>query len=77
MRSSLNVLVQCKAAGDRVVSLFHQGACLDYKPTSPDDVKIHVGACKHHTPNLHALYTLLRVDGIITSEKIRQAKLDC
>ena len=70
--SNIAAFVKCKAAGERVVEMFQQGARLDYRDFEPDYVQVKVGACNTHLLNLEKLLELTR-DGVITTEKIASA----
>lgn len=61
--------VQCKAAGERVVAMFPQGARLDYREYEPDYVQVKVGACDKHLANLKVLNFQVR-KGVITEEML-------
>lgn len=71
---AINALVSCEEAGKRVTALFHTGAVLDYRPSDPDNVKVMVGACKTHRPNLEALRLSVRGNGIISPQKIEDSR---
>lgn len=72
MLNNIAAFVQCKAAGERVVQLFKQGARLDYREYEPDWVQVKVGACDRHLPNLKYLEELC-VDGKISAKKVVEA----
>jgi len=54
--SNIAAFVQCKEAGERVVSMFKSGARLDYRDFEPDRVQVKIGACSSHRANLEALH---------------------
>lgn len=70
--NNIAAFVQCKAAGERVVDMFAQGARLVYREREPDRVQVKIGACDQHKPNLERLDTLCE-DSVITSEKVTSA----
>ena len=72
LRNNIAAFVQTKEAGERVVSLFQQGARLDYREHEPDHVQVKIGACEDHEGHLQTLHTLTE-DGIITASKIQKA----
>lgn len=74
MLNNIAAFVQCRAAGERVVAMFEQGARLDYREHEPDRVQVKVGACDQHLVNLRVLDRICE-DGVITSEKIQRAIL--
>ena len=71
--SNIAAFVQCKAAGERVVAMFSQGARLDYRKREPDRVQVKIGACDMHITNLEKLDELM-LDGIITQARIAEAR---
>lgn len=74
LRNNIAAFVQCKAAGERVVAMFHRGARLDYRDYEPDRVQVKIGACKRHLLNLRRLDNLTRAcGGIITAEVVQMA----
>ena len=74
MQNNIAAFVNHKHAGERVVSLFKQGARLDWRPREPSWIQVKIGACKKHLPNLEALHSLTREKGIITAAILQKAK---
>lgn len=72
--NNISAFVQGKAAGERVVGMFTQGAWLDYREHSPNRVQVKVGACQFHLKNLQMLDQLTLENGIITAEMITVAQ---
>lgn len=68
--SNIAAFVQCRAAGERVVAMFTQGARLDYREFEPDRIQVKIGACEEHLPNLRVLDQLA---GVITTEALALA----
>lgn len=74
LHQNIAAFVQCKAAGERVVTMFQTGARLDYREYEPDYVQVKIGACDKHADNLELLYSATRgAGGVITSKFIAQA----
>lgn len=70
---NISAFVQCKEAGERVVSMFKKGLTrLDYRKSEPDRVQVKIGACEKHGPNLVYLNELV-APGIVTEEIIKKA----
>jgi hypothetical protein len=74
LRHNIAAFVVTKEAGERVVTMLEMGARLDYREQEPDRVQVKIGACNHHLPNLERLNELTRHDGIITSQRITEAR---
>lgn len=72
MHDNIAAFVQCKAAGERVVGMFPQGARLDYREFEPDRVQVKIGACKEHVSNLTKLSQMTSTKGVITQDIIRE-----
>jgi predicted RNA-binding Zn-ribbon protein involved in translation (DUF1610 family) len=72
LHHNIAAFVFCKAAGERIVTMFHGGAILDYREHEPDRVRIKIGACGKHLSNLETLYRLTK-EGVITQDMILQA----
>lgn len=71
---NIAAFVQCKEAGERVVSMFKQGARLDYRLFEPDRVQVKIGACDKHLPNLKHLEELTKKENdTISKEMINKA----
>jgi len=70
--NNIAAFVQCKEAGERVVSMFTKGARLDYRDFEPDRVQVKIGACDKHKLNLQKLHELTQ-DGVITVSRINEA----
>lgn len=73
MRHNIAAFVYTKAAGERVVAMFHHGARLDYREHSPDRVQVKIGACETHLPNLVYLNNST-TEGIIEEASVQAAK---
>jgi len=73
MQSNIAAFVQCKAAGERIVTMFGSGARLDFREFEPDYLQVKVGACNQHVKRLRRLHSLTS-DGRITEERIEQAR---
>lgn len=78
---NISGFVRCKEAGERVVDMFlyrdrelSLEAYLDYRDHEPDRVQVKIGACEEHLPNLEKLDALVRLDGIVTAEKVAEAR---
>jgi hypothetical protein len=72
MYNNIAAFVITKAAGERVVAMFHQGARLDYREHEPDWIQVKIGACNRHLPNLQILDGLIDLQGgVITAEMVR------
>lgn len=69
LRSNIAAFVSCKAAGERVVAMFKQGARLDYREGEPNRVQVKVGACDDHLHKLENLADAVR-EGVIAQELI-------
>lgn len=70
---NIAAFVRCKEAGERVIAMFSCGAYLDYRDFEPDRVQVKIGACDFHLGNLKKLNQLTH-DGVITSERVHEAK---
>ncbi|MBI5045126.1 MAG: hypothetical protein HZC02_04315 [Candidatus Levybacteria bacterium] len=71
---NIAAFVRTKAAGDRVVAMFKQGAVVDYREYEPDRVQVKIGACDTHKPNLELLDQLVRKNGhVITDDIVQRA----
>ncbi len=73
LHPNIAAFVKTKEAGERVVKLFTTGVFLDYRSQEPTWIQVKIGACEKHKPNLEALHALTK-DGIITQEKVDEAK---
>lgn len=74
MYNNIAAFVHGKAAGERVVAMFSQGARLDYRESEPDRVQVKIGACVEHRTNLERLHTLTHEkEGIITTDIVSLA----
>ncbi len=74
MLHNIAAFVECKASGERIVSMFKKRARLDYREYEPDRVQVKVGACDTHLSNLKKLGELTG-EGIIKVEYIAKAKI--
>lgn len=73
MLNNIAAFVQCKAAGERVVAMFSQGAYVDYRDYEPDRVQVKIGACDQHLKNLQLLEGLCIQESIIKPEMVSEA----
>lgn len=71
--NNIAAFVTTKAAGERVVTMFKQGARMDYREYEPDRVQVKIGACDTHIANLRWLAHLARGQNVITSSLIEGA----
>jgi hypothetical protein len=70
--SNISAFVGCKAAGERVVAMFDQGARLDYREYEPDRVQVKIGACDKHKTQLEQLGEKTSSTGILTEEILQE-----
>ncbi|OGZ29899.1 MAG: hypothetical protein A2562_02160 [Candidatus Nealsonbacteria bacterium RIFOXYD1_FULL_39_11] len=73
MLHNIAAFVQCKEAGERVVTMIGQGAVLDYREYEPDRVQVKVGACDAHYANLEELDRLVS-SGTISTNVVKMAR---
>jgi hypothetical protein len=72
--NNIAAFVQCKEAGERIISMFKQGTWLDYREYEPDCVQVKIGACDEHLSNLRYLKRLTEeADNTISKEMIAKA----
>lgn len=69
LHKNIAAFVQCKAAGERVVAMFDQGARLDYRDFEPDRVQVKIGACDGDLAGLEHLAKLK----VITRDEVAAA----
>jgi len=73
LHANISGFVQCKAAGERVITMFETGARLDYRDFEPDYVQVKVGACEKHKGALEALHQKTKCCGVISEDIIKKA----
>lgn len=72
---NIAAFVECKEAGERVVSFFPTGARLDWRELEPDRVQVKIGACNKHMMNLRVLQiAVTESQGVITEEMVKIAR---
>ncbi len=72
---NIAAFVECKEAGERVVSLFPTGARLDWREFEPDRVQVKIGACNKHVMNLKVLeIAVTESKGVITEDMVKTAR---
>lgn len=78
LRNDCSFFVPTRETGEAIVSLFKQGAWLDYRPSEPGWCQVKITACDEHLSNLEALVgavsaTADRLDGPgISAEMVAQ-----
>lgn len=72
---NISMFVQSKTDGESVVSLFKQGAKLDWRQQEPGWIQVKIGACEEHLENLETLNSILE-NGVITEAIITQS-MEC
>jgi hypothetical protein len=73
--NNISAFVQCREAGQRIVTMFPTGVRMDYRDYEPDRIQVKIGACENHLDNLKILHDGC-VDNIINEEKIFRAQCD-
>lgn len=68
---NISGFVQSAASGRYIVSLFKQGAKLDYRDYEPDWLQVKIGVCDDHKGSLERLYTETLSTKRITRKLIR------